>query len=218
MRSFDLEPKNGNSPKSVVVFLHGVGSNGRDLISLAPMLAEALPDTAFVSPDAPFEYDMAIGYADMYQWFSLADRTPEKMLAGLRNVQPLADDFLDSILEKYALPASKLALFGFSQGTMTSLFVATRRVEKIAGIVGCSGALLAPELLVSEAKNKPDICLIHGEQDDVVPFAAMKKAHSELSQAGFSVEAHPRPKLAHSIDLEGIEFAKKFLSQRLSGN
>jgi phospholipase/carboxylesterase len=216
-RSFDLEPKNGK-PKSALILLHGVGSNGRDLISLAPMLADALPDTAFISPDAPFEYDMAIGYADMYQWFSLSDRAPEKILTGLRHVQPLVNNFIDSVLEKYALPASKLALFGFSQGTMTSLFVGARRADKIAGIVGCSGALLAPELLANEAVSKPDICLIHGEQDDVVPFAAMGKAEAELKGNGFSVEAHSRNGLAHSIDLQGIEFTKSFLKERLCRN
>ena len=215
MRSFDLEPKNG-SPKSALILLHGVGSNGRDLISLAPMLAEALPNTAFISPDAPFEYDMGMGMmSDAYQWFSLADRAPEKMLAGLRHVQPLVDSFIDNVLEKYALPANKLALFGFSQGTMTSLFVGARRLEKIAGIVGCSGALLAPELLASETASKPDICLIHGVQDDVVPFAAMDKAAVELEKNGFSVETHARAGLPHSIDLEGIEAAKKFLAARL---
>jgi phospholipase/carboxylesterase len=138
------------------------------------------------------------------------------MLAGLHNVQPLVGEFIDSVLEKYALPASKLALFGFSQGTMTSLFVGARRAEKIAGIVGCSGALLAPELLASESVSKPDICLIHGEQDDVVPFAAMAKAQAELKENGFSVEAHSRPNLAHSIDWEGIEAAKKFLAAHLN--
>ncbi len=213
--SYDYAPKNGQTPSSAVVLLHGVGSNGQDLISLAPMLAEALPNTVFISPDAPFEYDAAPGYGGMFQWFSLSDRNPEVMLAGLQKVQPLVDDFLDKVLAKYALDASKLALFGFSQGTMTSLHIAPRRVDKLAGVVGCSGALLAPELLANETKSKPDICLIHGVQDDVVPFAAMDKAEKELTKAGFKTTAHARPGLPHSIDLEGIEIAKKFLSKAL---
>lgn len=214
-RTYDFEPKNGKPPTSAVIFLHGVGSNGRDLISLAPLLAEALPHTVFISPDAPFEYDAAPGYEGMHQWFSLSDRAPEKMLAGLRNAQPLVDELIDNVLAKYALDASKLALFGFSQGTMTSLFVGARRKEKIAAIVGCSGALLAGETLSAEATAKPDICLIHGEDDDVVPFAAMAKAESILKENGFIVESHARPGLPHSIDLDGIETAKKFLAARL---
>lgn len=215
MRIYDLEPASGKPAQSAVIFLHGVGSNGADLISLAPMLADALPNTVFLSPDAPFEYDMAIGYPNMYQWFSLADRAPEKMLAGARNVQPSVDEMIDKVMTKYALPASKIALFGFSQGTMTSLFVAPRRAEKIAGVVGCSGALLAAELLASEAVSKPDICLIHGVEDDVVPFAAMGKAEAALRENGFNIETHARAGLPHSIDLEGIEIAKAFLKERL---
>lgn len=213
-RYYEQAPANGGAPESVVILLHGVGSNGQDLISLAPPLAEALPSTIFISPDAPFEYDMA-PMANSYQWFSLAVREPEAMLAGVRKTQPLVDKFIDEILAKYNLPASKLALFGFSQGTMTSLFIAPRRAEEIAGIVGCSGALLAPELLAAEAKTKPDICLIHGQVDDVVPFERMTQAETALKENGFSVESHARPNLPHSIDMQGVEFAKKFLAARL---
>lgn len=214
--SYDFAPQNGQAPTSAVVLLHGVGSNGQDLISLAPMLAETLPNTVFISPNAPFEYDMAPGYGGMFQWFSLADRNPQAMLSGVQKVQPLVDELLDKVLEKYALPANKLALLGFSQGTMTSLHIAPRRAEQLAGVVGFSGALLAPELLATEAKTKPEICLIHGVQDDVVPFAAMEKARAELSENGFTVSSHARPGLPHSIDLEGIETAKKFLAKVLA--
>lgn len=217
MKYYEQQPASGDKPTSAVIFLHGVGSNGQDLIALAPPLAEALPNTVFISPDAPFEYDMALGYPNMFQWFSLQNRAPEAMLEGVRDAQPLVDELIEEIAAKYELPAGKIALFGFSQGTMTSLFVAPRRAEKLAGIVGCSGALLAPELL-SEAASKPDICLIHGEQDDVVPFSAMQIAEKTLRANGFSVQAHVRPNLPHSIDMQGIEFAKKFLSQRLNGN
>lgn len=214
MKYYEQQPASGNAPESAVIFLHGVGSNGQDLIALAPPLAEALPNTVFVSPDAPFAYDMALGYPNMFQWFSLQNRAPEAMLEGVRNAEPLVNALIDEIAEKYSLPSSKIALFGFSQGTMTSLFVAPRRADKLAGIVGCSGALLAPELLVGETVNKPDICLIHGELDDVVPFAAMTSAEKILKQNGFNVESHPRPNLPHSIDMQGIEFAKKFLGSR----
>lgn len=214
--SYDFAPQNGSQPSSAVVMLHGVGSNGQDLISLAPMLSEALPNTVFISPDAPFTYDMAVGYPNMFQWFSLADRAPEVMLADLQKAQPLVDEFLDKVCAKYALPASKVALLGFSQGTMTALHIAPRRVEELAAVVGFSGALLAPELLAAQAKTKSPICLVHGVADDVVPFAAMEKAESALTAAGFNVSTHARPNLPHSIDLEGIEIAKKFLAKNLA--
>ena len=208
-------PAKSGKVESVVIFLHGVGSNGQDLIALAPPLADTLPNTVFISPDAPFEYDAA-PMANAYQWFSLAVREPQAMLEGAQKVQPIIDSFIDEIAKKYNLPANKIALFGFSQGTMTSLFVAPRRAEKLAGIVGCSGALLAPELLAAEATSKSDICLIHGELDDIVPFERMALAEEVLNENGFSVEAHARPNLPHSIDLQGVEFAAKFLGDRLN--
>lgn len=211
---YEQAPASGGKAKSAVIFLHGVGSNGQDLIALAPPLAEALPDTAFVSPDAPFAYDAA-PMAEAYQWFSLQNRNPDAMLEGARNAQAALDSFIDEIMRKYEITADKLALFGFSQGTMMALFAAPRRKDKLVGIVGCSGALLAPDLLADEAINKPDICLIHGEADDIVPFERMAQAEDKLKENGFSVESHARPYLPHSIDMQGVEFAKKFLSDRL---
>lgn len=204
-------PKSGDV-KSAVMMLHGYGSNGDDLISLASFFAADLPNTAFISPNAPFEMEMFYGG---YEWFPLTDRDPVKMLAGARRVEPIMNAMIDEVLAEYKLPASKFALLGFSQGTMTSLFVAPRRAEPIAGIVGYSGALLSPELVSAETKSKPPVCLIHGDADDVVPFTAMAQAEKTLKENGFAIEAHRRPNLPHSIDMEGIEIAKGFLTKLL---
>lgn len=206
-----VKPASGGKAKSAIMFLHGLGSDGENLIGLAPYMAQNFPDTVFISPNAPFQFDM---YPVGYQWFSLADRDPAKMLAGVKTAQPILDQFIDEILAEYNLSDDKLGLVGFSQGTMTSLYTAIRRPKKIAGIVGFSGALIGAELLASEAKSKPDICLIHGEEDDVVPVAAMAHAERALKSAGFKIETHARPHLPHSIDPEGIEIASHFLKSR----
>lgn len=206
------KPRSGGKAKSAIIMLHGVGADGENLIGIAPFMSALFPDTVFLSPNAPYEFDM---YPSGYQWFSLADRDPEVMLAGARNVEPVLNQYIDEVMAEYELPATKVALLGFSQGTMVSLFAALRRSDKIAGIAGFSGALLSPELLPAEVKSKPDICLIHGELDDVVPFAALAKAEYALKQNGFNVEAHSRPGLPHSIDPEGIEIAAHFLKNRL---
>ena len=203
----------GKAPTSAVIFLHGLGSNGDDLISLAPIMAEYLPDTVFISPNGAFPFDMA-GFG--YQWFSLADRDPQTMLDGVRTVEPIVNEFIDDVLAQYNLEDAQLALVGFSQGTMTALHVAPRREFSLAGVVGFSGALLEPDLLISEVVSKPDVCLVHGTDDDVVIFDAMQAAVTCLQANGFSVEAHARPKLPHSIDMEGIQFAVKFLKARLT--
>ena len=185
-----VKPQSGGAAKSVIIFLHGLGSDGENLIGLAPYMAANFPDTIFHSPNAPFKFDM---FEQGYQWFSLNERSPEKMLHGVSEAAPILDKYIDEILAEYKLDESKLALVGFSQGTMVALHAAVRREKKIAGIVGFSGTLIAPELLAAEAKVKPDICLIHGDADDVVPHAALAHAERAFKKEGFYIEAHTRP-------------------------
>lgn len=204
-------PREGTVQR-IVVLLHGVGADGQDLIDLAPMLQPYLPGTAFYAPDAPEPCDMApFGR----QWFSLQDRRPAAMLAGIRRSAPILDAYLDELLARHGLPAARLALLGFSQGTMMSLHVAPRRAEAIAGVLGFSGALLGPELLATEARSRPPVLLVHGDADDIVPVAALAMAVAGLKQAGFEVDGIVRPGLPHSIDPYGIEAGGRFLARCL---
>jgi phospholipase/carboxylesterase len=138
------------------------------------------------------------------------------MLRGAREAAPLLNTYLDAKMQQHGVAATQVALLGFSQGTMMSLHVAPRRPQAFAGVVGFSGALVAPQLLKTEAMVKPPVCLIHGTADPVVPFAAMEAAATALTTAGFSVETHARPMLPHGIDPDGIAFAQKFLLLVLS--
>ncbi|MCB1531573.1 MAG: alpha/beta fold hydrolase [Alphaproteobacteria bacterium] len=213
---YDWGPASGTAPKQIVLLLHGLGSNGRDLISLAPYYAHALPDAVFVSPDAPFACDMVPpGYPDSYQWFSLQSRDPEAMLEGAQAAQPILNALIDQLLQQHNLPADQLALLGFSQGTMMSLYSAPRYSQKIAGVLGYSGALLG-EGELAQAKSKPPIHLIHGEADDVVPVAAYAHAKQALEAAGFEISGHTAPGLTHSIDEAGIESGAAFLKEVFS--
>lgn len=208
---YEHKPKS-NTPKNMVIMLHGVGSNGRDLISLAPYLEQYLPDTVFISPDAPFPCDMVPpGYPDAYQWFSLQNRDPHVMLDGVKEVFPLVEEFIVSQAARYDIPLSYVALLGFSQGTMTSLHVAPRLKQKIAGVLGFSGALLWDVAAKEDQLQKMPICLIHGEADDVVPVSARRYAKSTLTQHGYSVSGHTTPGLTHSIDEAGITAGGAFL-------
>ena len=188
--------------------MHGLGADGNDLFSLADELAEYLPDAAFISPNAPEPCDMApFGY----QWFSLRDWSEASMFEGTCRAAPIVDYFIESQKKVLALEDKDVALLGFSQGTMTSLHTALRRPQALAGVVGFSGALVAPQKLATELRSKPPICLIHGMVDTVVPYAAMGMAEGALRAAGVSVEAHARPMLPHGIDPEGIRIAGEFL-------
>lgn len=206
-----------NLPTSIVVLCHGLGSNGQDLISLAPMWAKELPDTLFISPDAPFPCDMVPpGWPNAFQWFSLQSRDPHKVLEGVETAAPILTAFLDGLLGQYKLPASKLALVGFSQGTMMSLYAGPRRARRIAGVVGYAGALVGAEGLKDASVQKIPVALVHGDSDTVVPVQAYYRAKEELTAAGFAVEGHVRPGLDHGIDEDGIEIGAKFLSRIFS--
>lgn len=199
-----IYPK-GATARRLVVLLHGLGADGNDLFGLVPVLAPALPDTAFVSPDAPFPCDMA-PYGR--QWFSLQIRTTEAVEAGVRASAAILDAFLDETLERLGLDESRLALIGFSQGTMMSLFVGPRRARPIAGIVGYSGRLIGS---AAEFRAKPPVLLVHGDADQVVPPDSLPSAVAALQHAGVPVEAVTRPGLGHGIDEEGLRRGRDFL-------
>lgn len=208
---YEHAPKSGTT-KQLVILLHGVGSNGRDLISLAPMWAESLPDAMFISPDAPFHCDMVpAGYPDSYQWFSLQNRDPDIMLKGVQNVFPILEEFIEAQVKRFMLQYDKVALVGFSQGTMTSLYVAPRLKNKIAGVLGYSGALLWDDKI----RHKLPIHLIHGESDDVVSVEAWHAAREVLMKNDFPFSGHTTRGLIHSIDMDGITSGSAFLKQAL---
>ena len=210
LNHYTQNPKSGGKPKQIIALLHGYGSNGRDLISLAPYWADAAPDALFISPDAPFPCEMGGGGR---QWFSLAERTPKKYLAGVNQARPLLDAYLDEALDMHGLTDKELILVGFSQGTMMSLYAGPRRKGKIAGILGYSGALIGAEELNGGSINKPPIRLIHGESDDVVILDKYHHAVKHLTDNGFDVSGHTTPNLTHSIDGAGIESGSKFISK-----
>lgn len=205
-------PAAGGRPRSLVILLHGLGADGDDLIQLAPYWAERLPTTEFVSPHAPFPCDMA-PYGR--QWFSLQDRDPRSVLAGVEAAAPILDAFIDASLEARGLPDSALALVGFSQGTMMSLFVAPRRKAAIAAVVGYSGSLIGGDSLATACRARPPVLLVHGEADPIVPFAAMGAAEAALRGAGIDVTTEARPGLPHSIDEAGLTKGGGFLASRL---
>ena len=200
-------PKSGLPVKELVVICHGLGADGNDLIGLAPSWGDAIPDAAFASPDAPFSHDSGFGR----QWWSVADRTPAIMEAGIRRAAPYLDRFIDAELARLRLPADCYALAGFSQGAMMALFVGLRRPTAPRAVLAFSGALLAPHALAGELRHKPPVLLVHGDADDVVPAPRSRDAEAVLRRIGVPVEAHFLPGLGHGIDDTGMSLGAQFL-------
>jgi phospholipase/carboxylesterase len=201
-------PARGGNPKQLVIFLHGLGADGNDLIGLAQYWSGLLPEAEFISPNAPFPCTMA-GYG--YQWLNPEDRSPEARLAGARAAGAILDGFIDEELAKRGLDASDAALVGFSQGCMMSLFVGPRRAEPLAGIVGYSGRLVGAEVLGEEVRSRPPILLVHGTHDPVVPYESLAEAETGLKAVGLSVETVSCYGVQHSIDQEGLRRGGQFL-------
>jgi phospholipase/carboxylesterase len=207
-------PASGGRPSRLVILLHGLGADGNDLIGLAPYWAPLLPTAEFLSPNAPFPCDMA-PYG--YQWFSVQDRSPAAVLAGVRAAAPFLDAFIDEALAERRLDETDLALVGFSQGTMMSLYVGLRRSKPVAGIVGFSGRLLAPELLASELRSRPRTLLVHGTDDPLVPYESLGVSETALTDVGVSVETLTCAGVGHSIDENGLRRGGSFLRDVLYG-
>jgi phospholipase/carboxylesterase len=196
----------------LVVLLHGYGSVGEDLINVALNWQPELPKAEFLAANAPFPCEFA---ARGRQWFSIQDRSPAKLLAGVRAAGEILDGFLDELLAKRRLDDSHLALVGFSQGAMMALYVGMRRRKRIGGVVAFSGSLHGADVLGAEIVNRPPVLLVHGDADEIVPFERMAKAHAALEAAAVPVRSVRRPGLGHSIDDDGVILAGDFLREVL---
>jgi phospholipase/carboxylesterase len=210
-----LPPAAGGAARQLVVFVHGYGADGNDLIGLGREWARALPHAAFVSPHAPEPCGMApMGR----QWFNLTFRDPGEMTRGVKQAGPILDAFLAAELERLRLPSSALGLVGFSQGTMVALAVGLTRNPSPAAIVGYSGALANPEAIAERAGSGPAVLLVHGDMDEVIPFDAMLIAREQLAKAGLPVEWHVAHGVGHGIDAAGLKLGGDFLRQAFAGS
>ncbi|MEY2990785.1 MAG: hypothetical protein RI946_179 [Pseudomonadota bacterium] len=210
------EPVSGDT-RSIVVFLHGYGANGADLLGLADPLGEHLPDTLFIAPDAP---EHCAGSPMGYQWFPIPwidGSSEEESRRGMLSAVDDLNAFLDAVMVDEDVLPEQVVLFGFSQGTMMSLHVAPRRDDPVAGVVAFSGRLLEPDLLEDEVTSRMPILLVHGDQDDVVPVQALPEAAEALQSAGFKeVFAHIQKGTAHGIAPDGLSVALAFMRDKLS--
>lgn len=215
--NFERRASASGEDSSIVLFLHGYGADGKDLLGLAEPLAPHLPDTVFIACNAP---ERSMANPQGFQWFPIPwidGSTDAAAAEGMLRAAKVLDAFIDKILADEGLSPDRLVLFGFSQGTMMSLHVAPRRTDPVAGVVGFSGRLMMPEKLQSEMVSSPPILLVHGNQDDVVPFEEMQMAGEALQAAEFQVFAHVMEGTAHGIAPDGLSVALAFIREVLDG-
>ena len=210
-----LEPPSGQA-KRLVVFLHGYGADGNDLIDIGRAWAVPLPDAAFVSPHAPRPCGQA---PSGREWFPLTMRDPGERWRGVTMAAPGLQTFLDAELARASLPPSALALVGFSQGAMMALHVGLRRAVMPAAIVGYSGLLALPDnadpaTVAAEIKSRPPVLLVHGDQDPLIPIDALFHAAQGLAALEVPVEWHISAGVGHGIDQEGLRHGGEFLARR----
>jgi|SRR5579871_2558018 phospholipase/carboxylesterase len=210
-----LAPRSGPAHQ-LVVFLHGYGADGNDLIEIGRAWQEHLPQAAFVSPHAP---EPCVQASVGRQWFALTFRDPNERWVGVNKAAPVLERFLDAELARQRLPPAALALVGFSQGTMMALHVGLRRAAAPAAIVGYSGLLVLPpnaqpEALAAEIKSRPPVLLVHGDHDDLIPPQAMFHAAHGLAALGLPAEWHMSAGVGHGIDAEGLRQGGEFLARR----
>jgi phospholipase/carboxylesterase len=209
-----LSPRSG-AARQLVVFLHGYGADGNDLIELGRVWQSLLPQAAFVSPHAP---ELCGGAPMGRQWFALTFRDPNERWVGVNKAAPVLERFIDAELVRHGLPPSALALVGFSQGTMMALHVGLRRAVPPAAIVGYSGLLVLPpdgnlDSFAAAIRSRPPVLLVHGDQDDLIPAPALFQAAQGLAALGVPAEWHLSAGVGHGIDPEGLRHGGEFLAR-----
>jgi phospholipase/carboxylesterase len=210
-----LPPAAGGAAKQLVVFLHGYGADGQDLIGLGREWAKLLPHAAFVSPHAP---EPCSASPMGRQWFDLSLGDMRMIAAGIQRAAPAVEFFLDAELKRLGLGPRALGLVGFSQGTMVVLSVGLRRNPAPAAIVGYSGALATVEALPKNPGPAPSILLVHGDMDEVIPVDALFLAREQLAQTGLPVEWHVSQGIGHGIDADGLRLGGAFLRQAFAAS
>ena len=211
LKTYKYYSHEGKKPKNIVFFLHGYGSNGKNLLPLAKEFDNYIDTAIFLSPNAPFSYELNEPNDQEFQWFSLMDRSYNSLLEGAKKANDILEKYIENTIKEFDLKYQNIILIGFSQGTMMSLFSSIRMKEEIKGIIGFSGTMIAPDKLENDVISKSKICLIHGEDDDIVPLSHGRLAYKALLQNQFEVKFYEIKNLGHSIDFTGVEHAINFL-------
>jgi phospholipase/carboxylesterase len=210
-----LEPLSKEKAKNAVILCHGYGGDGKDISLLASYWRTYLPDTLFICPDAPEKCAVS---PSGFQWFDLMDRTKEHTLVNSLVAEIKLNKLIDEVMKKNELRGEQIAIGGFSQGCMISLQTGIKRKEKINSIVGYSGKIIDTNHLEDNIMSRPNIILMHGDKDEIVPVNFLLEAKEFFIKNHYEIETEIFKNCEHRIPTEGSSLGLKFLKKNLYNN
>ena len=207
-----LEPLSKIKPKNAVILCHGYGGDGKDISILAGYWRTYLPDTIFICPDAPEKCEAS---PSGFKWFDLTDQDPEQILSKSLVAENKLNKLIDEVKESYNLLANKIIIGGFSQGSMISLQTGIKRKDKINSILGYSGKIIDLEHLSKNIVSRPNIFLMHGDIDQVVPVDGLLEAKNFFNKNNYEIETKIFKDCEHRIPMEGSSLGLQFIKKHL---
>lgn len=207
-----LNPLSKEKPKNAVILCHGYGGDGKDISLLANYWQTFLPETIFICPDAPEKCKVS---STGYQWFDLMDQAPDQILAKSLLAEMKLNTLIDEVKKKNEISANEIALGGFSQGCMISLQTGIKRKDKINCILGYSGKIIDLNHLEKNINSRPEIILMHGDKDEVVPISSLLEAKDFFNKKNYQIETKIFKGCEHRIPTEGTSLGLKFIKRNL---
>ena len=208
-----LNPLSKEKPKNAVILCHGYGGDGKDISLLANYWQTFLPETIFICPDAPEKCKVS---STGYQWFDLMDQAPDQILAKSLLAEMKLNTLIDEVKKKNEISANEIALGGFSQGCMISLQTGIKRKDKINCILGYSGKIIDLNHLEKNINSRPEIILMHGDKDEVVPISSLLEAKDFFNKKNYQIETKIFKDCEHRIPTEGTSLGLKFIKRNLN--
>ena len=199
--------------KNAIILCHGYGGDGKDISIIANYWKNFLPNTLFVCPDAP---EICKVNPAGFQWFDLMDQTEDEILSKSLIAERVLNKFIDDVKEKNKLKIEQMALVGFSQGCMISLQTALKRKDQIKCLIGYSGKILNPNHLSQNITSRPDIYLMHGDKDQVVPVNHILEAKEFFSNKKYKINTKIFKDCEHRIPTEGLSIGLEFLKKNFN--
>ena len=207
-----IKPISNRKPKNIVILCHGYGGDGKDISILANYWKNYLPETMFLCPDAPEKCAVS---SQGFQWFDLMDQTKEQILSKSLIAENILTKYIENVCKEFDLLLDKISLCGFSQGCMISLQTGIKSKQKLNSILGYSGKIIDKDHLEKNINSKPNVLLMHGDKDEIVPVSSLLEAKEFFNKIDYKIQTKIFKNCEHRIPQEGSSMGLEFLKTNL---